>query len=46
MKLWTLLEKDEQVEDMKVPCTKGKKVDNMDPPWKGGVMMRLTSMMG
>ena len=25
--------------------TKGEQVDNMDPPRKGGVMMRLTSMM-
>ena len=45
-KIWTLLGKEEQVEDMKPPRTKGEKVDNMDPPGKWGVMMRLTSIMG
>ena len=44
-KIWTLLEKEEQVEDMNPPRTKGEQVDNMDPPEKWGVMMRLTSMM-
>ena len=43
-KIWTLLEKEEQVEDMNPPRTKGDWVDDMDPPWKGGVMMRLSLM--
>ena len=45
-KIWTLLSQEEQVEDMNPPRTKGEKVDSMDPPKKGGVMMRLASMMG
>ena len=30
---------------MNSPSTKGEQVDNMKLPKKGGVMMRLTSMM-
>ena len=45
-KIWTPLRKEEQVKDMNPPRTKGEQVDNMDPPRKGGVIMRLTSMMG
>ena len=44
--IWNLLRKEEQVEYVNPPRTKGEKVDNMDPPREGGVMMRLTSMMG
>ena len=45
-KIWTILEKEEQVETMNPPQKKEEKVDNMDPPKKWGVMMRLSSMMG
>ena len=45
-KIWTLLGKEEQVDDMNPPWTKGEQVDNMDPPKKWGVIMRLTLMMG
>ena len=45
-KILTLLRKEYQVEDMNPPWTKGEKVDNTDPPRKGRVMTRLTSMMG
>ena len=38
--------KEEQFETMNPPWTEGEQVDNMDPPEKWGVMMRLTSMMG
>ena len=44
--IWTLLGKEEQVEDMNPPQTKGEQVDDMDPPWKGGVMIRLSLIMG
>ena len=46
MKIWTLLGKEEKVEDMNPPWTKGVQVDNMDPLKKWEVMMRLTSMVG
>ena len=42
---WTFFEKEYQVEDMNPSQTKGDQVDNMKIPKKGGVMMRLTSMM-
>ena len=45
MKIWTLFEKEDQVEDMNNPQTKGEWVDNREIPRKGGVIMRLTSMM-
>ena len=45
MKIWTFFKKEDQVEDMNPPQTKGEQVDNMKLPRKGGVMMRLTSMM-
>ena len=45
MKIWTFFEKEDQVEDMNPPRTKGEQVDNMKLPRKGGLMMRLTSMM-
>ena len=38
-KIWTLLKKEEKVEDINPPQTKGEKVDNMKLPKKGGVMM-------
>ena len=46
LKIWTIFENEEQVNTMNPPWTKGKQVDNMDPPEKWGVVMRLTSMMG
>ena len=46
MKIWTLIGKKEQVKDMSPPQTKGKQVDDMDPPWKEEVMIRLSLMMG
>ena len=45
MKIWTFFEKEDLVEDMNLPHTKGAQVDNMELPRKGGVIMRLTSMM-
>ena len=45
IKIWTFFEKEYQVEDMNPPRTNGKKVDNMELPRKGGVMMILKSMM-
>ena len=45
MKIWNFFEKEDKVEDMNPPQTKGEQVDNMELPKKGGVMMRLTSMM-
>ena len=45
MKIWTFLEKEYQIEDKNPPRKKGEKVDNMELPRKGGVMMRLTLMM-
>ena len=45
LKIWTFLRKEYQVEDMNPPRTKGEQVDNIKLPKKGGVMMRLTSMM-
>ena len=45
MKIWTFFEKEDQVEDMNPPWTKGEHVDNIKISKKGGVMMRLTSMM-
>ena len=45
MKIWTFFEKEDQVEDMKPPQTKGERVDKIKLPRKGGVMMRLTSIM-
>ena len=45
MKEWTFFEKEDQVEDMNPPQKKGEQVDNMKLHRKGGVMMRLTSMM-
>ena len=57
-KIWTLFGKEEQVKDMDSPhkgrtyqnyepsSDKGEQDDDMDPPWKGGVMMRLSLMMG
>ena len=45
MKLWALLRKEEQVEDINPPRRKEEHVDNMDPPRKGRVIMRLTLMM-
>ena len=57
MKIWTFFENEEQVEVMDSPqkgktgrrhepsSDKGEQVDNMDPPSKGGVVMRLISMM-
>ena len=56
MKIWTLFGKEEQVEDMDSPQkgrigrrydppqTKGEHVDDVDPPKKWGVMIRLSSM--
>ena len=44
MKLWNILGKEEQVEDMNPPRTKGEQVDNIKLPRKEGVIMRLTSM--
>ena len=44
-KIWTLLVKEEQVEDINRPRKKGEQVDDMDPPWKGGVMIRLSLIM-
>ena len=46
MKKWTFFENEDQVEDMNPPRTKGEKVDNMDPPRKGKLVIRLASMMG
>ena len=46
LKIWTLLEKEEQVKVMNPPQTKGEQVDDMDPPWKGEVMIRLSLIMG
>ena len=46
MNIWTFFEKEDQVEDMNNPQTKGERVDNMDPLGKWGLMMWLTSMMG
>ena len=45
MKICTLFEKEDQVEDMNPPQTKEEQVDNMELPKKGGVIMILTSMM-
>ena len=45
IKIWTFFGKEDQVEDMNPPQTKGEQVDNMDPPRKGGVMMILTSIL-
>ena len=45
MKIWTFLKKEDQVENMNPPWIKGEQVDNMELPRKGGVMMRLTSIM-
>ena len=45
MKIWTFFEKEYQVEDMNPPWRKGEQVDNMELPKKGGVNMKLTSMM-
>ena len=45
MKIWTFFKKEDQVEDLNPPWIKGGQVDNMELPKKGGVMMRLTSMM-
>ena len=45
-KIWNFLGKEENVEDMNPPRIKGEQVDDMDPPWKGGVMTRLSLMMG
>ena len=45
MKIWTFFEKEDQVEYMNPPRTKGEKVENIKIPRKGGVMMRLTFMM-
>ena len=45
MKIWTFFEKEDRVKYMNPPRTKGEKVDNIKLPRKGGVMMRLTSMM-
>ena len=42
--IWTLLRKEEQVEDMNPPRMMREQVDNTDPPWKWGVMMRLSLM--
>ena len=39
------VEKEDQIEDMNPPWTKGEQVDNMKLPRKGRVMMRLTSIM-
>ena len=41
MKIWTILEKEEQVREMNPPRTKGEQVDDMKLPRKGEVMMRL-----
>ena len=45
MKNWNFFEKEYQIEDMNPPQTKGEHVDNMVLPRKGGVMIRMTSMM-
>ena len=45
LKIWTILEKEEQVDTMNPPQTKGEQFHNMNPPEKWRVMMRLTSMM-
>ena len=45
MNIWTFFKKEYQVEDMNPPQQKGDQVDNIKIPMKGGVMMRLTSMM-
>ena len=45
MKIWTFLEKEDQVEDMNPPRTKGEQIDDMKIPMKEGIMMRLRSMM-
>ena len=45
-KMWNLLGKEQQVEDMNPPRTKGELADDMDPPWKGGVMIILSLIMG
>ena len=37
MKIWTLLRKVEQIEDVNPPRKKGEQVDDMDPPWKVGL---------
>ena len=44
--IWTSLKKEEHVKYMSPPRTKWEHVDNMDPPKKWGVMMRLISMTG
>ena len=44
-KIWTLLGKEEQVEDMNPPQTKGGRVDDMDPLGKGGVVIILSLMI-
>ena len=41
-KIWNLLRKEEQVEYVNPPRTKGEKVDDMDPPKKWGVMIRMS----
>ena len=43
--IWTLLGKEDQVEDMNPSRTKGEQVDDLELPRKGGVMMWLTSMI-
>ena len=45
MKIWTFFKKEYQVEDMNPPQTKGEQVYNIKLPRKGGLIMRLTSMM-
>ena len=45
-KIWTLLEEEEQIEDMNPPWTKGEQVYDMDHPWKGGMMMSMSLMIG
>ena len=45
MNKWTFFKKEDQVQDTNPPRTKGEQVDYMELPRKGGVMMRLTSMM-
>ena len=41
LKIQNLFVKEEQVEYMNLARTKGEQVDDMDPPWKVGVMMML-----
>ena len=44
-KIWTLLGKEEQVEDMNPPWTKGEQVDDIDPSSQVGTTMMIHTFL-